>query len=370
MQPLEIIEKLPDQSKREFIRSRRECELKWIKKLQTAYPLGLNDNIMGQGNISQRASINIMNISSPKLRHRRSHGRRQNYNIRHKKKTNITVKDLYIIFKNNGRHGLFTRLCSIPITNLYKISLECDTMSFNSPLYECSKIIDAFCYHRLYPRIDQLEDHVKHFLKIKYINKGIDLIDISSIFRDHEVQNLIPVYFDNREMPVISYSYKRPSRSLIFNYPLVTSDADIEKNYPNTCDCSTSPYRYDPSGHVLTGDVNIIKDKEVRQFLLKGPKYRPASKINWQACQDLIKDAVTTYCSKWCKRESADSHALNQFKNKVFSIVAKRVEHYQKEYVDNPKKLSVNRIKTKLKDLGEKYVFVPVDKAANNVSII
>ena len=32
--------------------------------------------------------------------------------------------------------------------------------------------------------------------------------------------------------------------------------------------------------------------------------------------------------------------------------------------------MSVNRIKLKLRDLSKKYVFVPVDKASNNVSII
>ena len=51
------------------------------------------------------------------------------------------------------------------VKQLYKISLECDTMSVNSPHYECSKIIDAFCFHRLYPRIDKPDEHVKQFFE-------------------------------------------------------------------------------------------------------------------------------------------------------------------------------------------------------------
>ena len=169
---------------------------------------------------------------------------------------------------------------------------------------------------------------------------------------------------------VISYTYKRPSRSIFFNYSLITSDTNFEKSYPTSCDCSNSPYRYDHCGHILTGDLNIIEDKEIRQFFRKGPKYRPPSKINWSACFDTIKDAVTNYCIKWCKRESADKHALNMFKDKIITVVSERINFYKENYVEPRPKLSVNRIKSKLKDLGQKYVFVPVDKASNNVAII
>jgi hypothetical protein len=30
---------------------------------------------------------------------------------------------------------------------------------------------------------------------------------------------------------------------------------------PLTCDCSHSPFQYHPSGHVITGDLNIIQVK-------------------------------------------------------------------------------------------------------------
>ena len=234
VQPLEIVEKIPGQSKREFVRSRKECELSWIKKLQTAYPLGLNDNIMGQGNISKTSAIDIMHLVSKKLRRRRSHGIRINRNKRAQHRTSVSLRDLLYIFKNNGRHNLLCKLCSIPIPKLYSIFTECDTISYFSPLYEGARIIEAFCYHKLFPRIDKPEDHKKYFLKIKFINSGIDHINLSGIFRNPDIQKLVPPYFDNTEPPILSYTYKKPSRNVIFNYNSVTSDLDIESNYPTS----------------------------------------------------------------------------------------------------------------------------------------
>ena len=162
-------------------------------------------------------------------------------------------------------------------------------------------------YHKLFPKIDKLEDHKRYFLKLKYINKGIDLIDISSIFRNPSVQKLIsPENFDNTEPPIVSYIYKKPSRSFIFNYTTVSTDLNIEQNAPLSWNCSNSKFRYRPSGHVITGDLNFVQDRELKRFLLKGPKYRPPSKIDWNECRKVIYGALLAYCKKWIKREAAD----------------------------------------------------------------
>lgn len=234
VQPLEVVIKQPGQSHKQFENSRKTSELCWIKKLQTAYPLGLNDNIMGKGNISRTSSIDIMDIVDKRNRNQRSHGKRINRNKRVKQRTNFSLKELLIIFKNNGRHQLLCKLGVIPINKLYDIYTESQNISFQSRVYEGARIITAFCYHRLFPRIDKVEDHKRHFLSIKYINRGIDFINLSSIFNDSSVQRSIPPYFDNTEPPIISYSYKKSSRNLIFNYTSTTSDADIENNTPST----------------------------------------------------------------------------------------------------------------------------------------
>ena len=43
-------------------KARCTSEFNWIKQLQTPYPLGLNDNILHQGNISNDPSIGIFGL--------------------------------------------------------------------------------------------------------------------------------------------------------------------------------------------------------------------------------------------------------------------------------------------------------------------
>ena len=79
---------------------RLSAELNWIKRLQTPYPLGLNDQIYQQGNISSvRAHINVFSLKPDVRRKRRSHGVRRNGLSRRKQRLNRSLDDLLQIAK-------------------------------------------------------------------------------------------------------------------------------------------------------------------------------------------------------------------------------------------------------------------------------
>ena len=84
--PVEILSKLSGESKNDMKKRRLSAELNWIKRLQTPYPLGLNDQIYQQGNLSSiRSNINIFSLKPEVRRKRRSHGVRRNGLSRRKK---------------------------------------------------------------------------------------------------------------------------------------------------------------------------------------------------------------------------------------------------------------------------------------------
>ena len=66
----------------------------------------------------------------------------------------------------------------------------------------------AFSFNKLFPRIPPLPPKTQ-FIKIKFINQGLDLLNISNIFRDHRVTSKIPQYFENLDPPLICYQYKK-----------------------------------------------------------------------------------------------------------------------------------------------------------------
>ena len=78
--------------------------------------------------------------------------------------------------------------------------------------------------NKLFPRIPLPKTE---FIKIKFIYQCLDLLNVSSIFRDHRAPSKIPQYFENLDPPRICYQYKNPIRDIIFDYNQVTSDPDV-----------------------------------------------------------------------------------------------------------------------------------------------
>ena len=74
----------------------------------------------------------------------------------------------------------------------------------------------------------------RHFIKIPFINKGIEFIDLPSIFKDRSVTSSIPAYFQNSEPPIICYKYNKPIRNTVFNFNKLVSDLDIHANTPES----------------------------------------------------------------------------------------------------------------------------------------
>ena len=99
---------------------RHELELKWIKRLQTPFPLGLNDNIYHEGNISKMPDFDAFSLLDIKKRNKRSHGKRKNGNFKRKHKTVLSLFDLNILL-NSGRNLMLSKLASLSISLLRKL---------------------------------------------------------------------------------------------------------------------------------------------------------------------------------------------------------------------------------------------------------
>ena len=101
-------------------------------------------------------------------------------------------------------------------------------------IYEADLLTRCYAQHALRPFIDAVIDHQRHYIKIPFINKGMDLIDLPSIFQDESVTSSIPDYFQNSEPPIICYKYNKPIRHTIFNFNKLVSDLNIHANTPSS----------------------------------------------------------------------------------------------------------------------------------------
>ena len=96
-------------------------------------------------------------------------------------------------------------------------------------------------------------------------------------------KNILAFYI-NKSFPIVSYSYTNSIDRNIFNYKEALQNINIEEYLKNplTCDCSHSPFQCNPSGLVITGDLNIIQDESLRKVISHGPKFREPQHINWK----------------------------------------------------------------------------------------
>ena len=81
---------------------------------------------------------------------------------------------------------------------------------------------------------------------------------------------------------------------------------------------------------------------------------------------------MNDFGNRWCKRNGVEDTALKEWKRSIHTFMDKRIKFYShKTNLLPPKpKSSFRHLKQGIQEFHRKYVFVPVDKAANNVVVV
>ena len=93
--------------------------------LQTLHPLGFNDNIYHDGNISRINDFDVFfYLLDIRKRNSQSHGKRKNGNLKRKNKHVLTLSELSIILKHSGLHMALSHLVTLSISSLCNFDIE------------------------------------------------------------------------------------------------------------------------------------------------------------------------------------------------------------------------------------------------------
>ena len=225
-------------------------------------------------------------------------------------------------------------LSSLPISVLRILDTEANKFyDRNHQLYDAALLTRCYTQHALRPFIDSETNHKRHFIKIPFINKGIEFIDLPSVFKDSSVTSSIPAYFQNSEPPIICYKYNKPIRNTVFNFNKLVSDLDIHANIPEAWDCKDSKFIYPAAGHIMTGNLKIISDSRIRYIVSKGRFIANSSSCATTelsklltSCLTAVKNHVIRYCEKVYERSGKNlflsirnsGQVLNKLKSRGF----------------------------------------------------
>ena len=140
----------------------------------------------------------------------------------------------------------------------------------------------------------------RHFIKIPFINKGMEFIGLPSIFKVKSVNSAIAAYLKNTEAPIMCYKYNTSIWSTICNFNKLVSDLDIDANTR----IQIRETVRNPSSLILQlvmfiGNLKIISDSRIHSLICKGPKYRFPSRIDFKMCREEVAAALNDFGNRW-----------------------------------------------------------------------
>ena len=270
-----------------------------------------------------------------------------------------------------------TTLYSIRLSTLYQLYLECENNITGNKDKRFLRIILDVCCRRLFQPVRSNncvpKPRPRHFIKIHFHNKGIDKVNLHNMLHNKLVNSKVPIYFKEKEPPVISYKYTDNISRKVFNYNQTLSDVNLSKygNWNQSCDCKSSTFCYGPHGHIITGDLRSVKNRKLRRLLSKGPKYREENTIDWDLNKNILITAVDDYAKNWSKREGVPVSVLNEWSLTLKLIISNKINSLKKTKVKKfMQVLKDKHVVSYFKDLHSKYVIVPADKAGNNIIFV
>ena len=392
----QILEKLPgtgyDSSGEvdpAMLKIRKAREDEWIKKLRTIYPYGLNESASDKETDSSILHPAVGKLYPPLPRSNRSYRSREN---RNNHSPNVSFTEFFEIVNtliHNDIHSSFNEIRKILNVVQKKVLkeiafhiMECDSLpSYDKRFQVYHYILDIIDTKLLKQNTPPSKRKApKNVVTIRFVNKGLDEIHVSKIFRSQEVTSLLPEELQgDDDIPACTMKLDQPIRSKILNYRETVSslkvhiddDLSFVENLPS-CNCADSEFCDPHHKHIVSGDLRIITNTKLRKLFSKGPNYREPTTLNYSKCKQSIESSLTSSISNLASKYDLSVESFSAWKMKILELVDDRVKFLKLRRVPGVTKpiLQDEDVVRSLADLHSKYVVVPIDKAANNVALI
>ena len=362
------------------LKEREKLEDTWMLKLNTVFPYGLNVRVKKAGILD--ATVDILRSKTSIYskfdvlkvdRHYRGNG---NTITPVAAARAFDVDDFYSSLLLSCKecidfHDIRTTLCNLKkkqLKNVYikSIALVNGGLDCLLSYYLCLLIKDLSWFYLSRMGIDKKKNSSPHFCVVNFVNKFVDQVNFKKIFDSPEVVKASPFKSLYLSKPRIAFKYPSTIRSKVLNYREVYHE-EIDVSNIN-CNCKDSKYIDNHHGHVITGDLSIVTNTNLRKLLQKGLNYRDQAPPSVEKAFSAIKNAIVLYCKKMASRFNMNIVAFREWQHKILAAVREQLEACKKYKFNSV--LSKPDVIIALKELHNEFVFVPTDKASNNITIV
>lgn len=218
----------------------------------------------------------------------------------------------------------------------------------------------------------------KYRISIPFVNKALDFINLSQLIRSYYSKDNMPPSLSDEDIPMVVYSLSDPIRSKILNYKKFVKELNLDrfKEDNDVIKCNCKNYAADfldsDRNHILTGNLQIVKNNKLRKLLSKGPKYREPTELKWDVAKSIIEGGVNDFMKGLSETKRISPLTLVNWKNSIFELVDNRIRKCGPKIKSKTVKSVFDdcEAKAELKRLQNDFVIVPIDKAANNLVFI
>ena len=136
------------------------------------------------------------------------------------------------------------------------------------------------------------------------------------------------------------------------------------------CKCANYSEEYvdNHHKHIITGDLTIVNNMQLRRVMEKGLNYHEPKPPNKITTLNAMKSGIDKYIHYLSQKFSLSETMFSSWKSEFLRLARIDLNRCQSYPFNNV--LSQKEPKEALKKLQEDFVLVPVDKAANNVVLV
>ena len=103
--------------------------------------------------------------------------------------------------------------------------------------------------------------------------RGVKFVNVARLLRAPDIVNSLSSSSVKFPMPMVTYKLTPPKSTKVFNFNNFVNNLDLDLFLTNQNSlpykCNNSPFAEKHPKHTVTGDLLIIRDNSLRNFLLK-----------------------------------------------------------------------------------------------------
>ena len=349
---------------------RLELENLYIIRYKTAYPYGLNDRVNNVSVTSIKDSTCIYKeifsdvmFNNNLVRNRRRSNNKRNIYIDFIE----FVEDLNeaITSKSNIIGYIKGKILGLKRSKAYVLIDYVKDFEFQYYL------IKDLVYDLLKFKLDNVNwinqnnsNTVNTYLVIDFEHKYIDTLNIPQLIHNQELISCFPI---KETYPKISFKYSQTLGSMVFNYAKFSKELRIEDVEQYDCECENSVFKDDFHNHVVTGDINVLGDNDLINIFKFGSKFRLIPRLNIRNILNDINNRIDTYIHRLSFKFNINIGHFNEWKIKLLNSIRYKIINTPNTF---PCTTNIQVFRNKIKEIQNKFIVMPVDKANNNFGFI